>query len=69
MNPYKTVSEWSPSPFDPPLSAHLPEDRKDWRVVQVSDKDMKGMKGSEVHRFAHWMRDCFYVRIKPPERA
>lgn len=69
MNPYKTCAEWRPSAMDPPLSAHLPEDRADWVVVNVSDKDLKDQKGTEVHKFGHWMSGAFYVRIKPPPRG
>lgn len=58
---------WSPTPLDPPISAHLPENRADWIVVQVSAKNLKDVGGSEVHKFDHWGNGPFYVRIKPPE--
>lgn len=58
------VRDFRPTPLDPPISVFLPESRRDWFVVAVSDKDMPDWRGSEVHRFRHWMAPNLYVRIK-----
>lgn len=62
---YPTVAQFRPTPVDPPLSTHLP-DKADWVVTQMSLKNLKDRKGTEVHRFKHWGPGDFYVRIQPP---
>lgn len=61
------VREFRITPLDSPIGVFLPENRQDWIVANMSDGDLADRKGTEVHRFRHWLHDI-YVRIKPPPK-
>ena len=56
------------TPLDSAIGVFLPDDRQDWLVVAMSDKDLVDQKGTEVHRFRHWAVPNIYVRINPPPK-
>jgi hypothetical protein len=66
MEPRPLVRDFRVTPMDSPIGVFLPE-RLDWTVVQASNENLVDRKGSEVHKFRHWLKDV-YVRITPPKK-
>lgn len=62
------VRDFRITPLDSPIGVFLPTNRQDWVVIDISDKDLRDQRGTEVHRFRHWTMPNVYVRIEEPSK-